>query len=667
MLSKKLLKSLPFNPPEEKAQDNTYVHATKHRINGETVLSLSLSAKRKMRYYWYQGQSGKTGFIHLKAQLFLMKDGYRMLLYEEDGSRWSEATLKSSDFPWDIQFVSKKEKDMVDLTLQKWGGLKSIDYAIYSFQNHILEQKRIKKYKKDIDYINSTMKLFGSIPKGYANFVKDKVLFDDNYLFFSRKTQKAFCTYCGSRFEIPKQAKHNYIGTCPCCKNLFKWKSEGVGRGNLEAIRWSLLIQKRGDNILFRYFRHHRSFCDWKKPKESTDEVLRFVKNGEGCKWFEAGDYKKLGYTKWMYPVQHGMGWQSPSEWFEPRSVFLYNSKNSISKMIAGTPFQYSSAELLVSKGPMEPYLLSRYFGWVYEKKPYIEKLLKCGYKTLVQQELYSESATILLNDGRTLKEVLGFSKNSMNLLNKETASLADVKLLRCFEQYLHRAPKEEEWRYLKSKCHNYYTAEAETAIHLASELGRPLKLFRYFESKKIHTLDYRDYLSWIKDLNVPLNDFTLYPKEFRQAHDQRLTEYRKKQDEIEREKQHEFNKELKKKQAELVRALKKRDSSLAKGVGGLLIRLPSELSELDKEGATLHHCVATYKQRVMNGATSIYLIRKVEEPDVPYFTLEWRDGKIIQCRGKNNCDPTPDVKALMNVFEKVQNRTNNKKLAAFA
>ena len=43
--------------------------------------------------------------------------------------------------------------------------------------------------------------------------------------------------------------------------------------------------------------------------------------------------------------------------------------------------------------------------------------------------------------------------------------------------------------------------------------------------------------------------------------------------------------------------------------------------------------------------------IRKKEEPEKPYYTLEWR-GKVIQCRGSHNCDMTPEVKAFVRIFQ---------------
>ena len=83
------------------------------------------------------------------------------------------------------------------------------------------------------------------------------------------------------------------------------------------------------------------------------------------------------------------------------------------------------------------------------------------------------------------------------------------------------------------------------------------------------------------------------------------------------------------------------------------LIRLPGSVDELREEGKTLHHCVATYANKVAEGKTTILFVRRVETPDIPFFTMEWRDNKVIQCRGSHNCDMPNDVRAFVKAFER--------------
>ncbi len=107
------------------------------------------------------------------------------------------------------------------------------------------------------------------------------------------------------------------------------------------------------------------------------------------------------------------------------------------------------------------------------------------------------------------------------------------------------------------------------------------------------------------------------------------------------------FNRLLKQMRKEL-----KEDNPLNLQVKGLFIRLPYRADELKTEGETLHHCVGTYIDRVMRGKTAIFFVRRIESPDEPFYTLEWKDHKVVQCRGAHNCDMTPEVKAFTALFE---------------
>ena len=142
-------------------------------------------------------------------------------------------------------------------------------------------------------------------------------------------------------------------------------------------------------------------------------------------------------------------------------------------------------------------------------------------------------------------------------------------------------------------------------------------------------------------------NEFNLYPKNFQKAHDEKADEYIKLKDKQAREEAKKFNKLLKE-----LRKQAKDDDAMNLRVEGLFIRLPNKLNELKKEGETLHHCVGTYTSKVVKGETTIFFIRREEEPDKPFYTMEWKDNRIAQCRGFKNCDMTPEVKAFTKLFE---------------
>ena len=77
------------------------------------------------------------------------------------------------------------------------------------------------------------------------------------------------------------------------------------------------------------------------------------------------------------------------------------------------------------------------------------------------------------------------------------------------------------------------------------------------------------------------------------------------------------------------------------------IIITPKEPADLAKEGLELHHCVKGYTERVINKKTNIVFIRKKEEIEKPFFTVEiTNDDTIQQIHGfcNRNVDTEPDL-----------------------
>ena len=51
-----------------------------------------------------------------------------------------------------------------------------------------------------------------------------------------------------------------------------------------------------------------------------------------------------------------------------------------------------------------------------------------------------------------------------------------------------------------------------------------------------------------------------------------------------------------------------------------------------------MHHCVASYADRVIDGTSIIFFMRKAEDPETPYITMEFdRKGDLVQARKSRN------------------------------
>ena len=148
-------------------------------------------------------------------------------------------------------------------------------------------------------------------------------------------------------------------------------------------------------------------------------------------------------------------------------------------------------------------------------------------------------------------------------------------------------------------------------------------------------------------------------PTNFKKVHDRTAKEYqalqnkraaaeRKRQETLARKRMEQTQKAIE----EIFKKNEGTDAFSIKGKG-LILMVPKNGDEIKAEGEALHHCVGGYVSRVASGETNIFFVRKAEAPGESYFTLEYRDNRVIQCRGLHNCDMPPDVKAFVKVFEK--------------
>lgn len=66
-------------------------------------------------------------------------------------------------------------------------------------------------------------------------------------------------------------------------------------------------------------------------------------------------------------------------------------------------------------------------------------------------------------------------------------------------------------------------------------------------------------------------------------------------------------------------------------------IIVPEKPLDIVHEGASLHHCVAGYVDKVASGKTTILFLRKASEPLKSFYTIEVQNSRIVQIHGLYN------------------------------
>ena len=176
---------------------------------------------------------------------------------------------------------------------------------------------------------------------------------------------------------------------------------------------------------------------------------------------------------------------------------------------------------------------------------------------------------------------------------------------------------------------------------------GNYCKLLDYIEKQNSNIHYYADYIHACKSLNMDLSLPRNYiPHNLKYWHDYRIDEYCTQfalTDEKEKAEHY-------KKFAAISKKYDKLKEYKSDGYQVLLAQSPADLF---REGMHLHHCVGNgaYDQRVIREESLIFFLRKNEEVDIPYATIEYSllQKKVLQLYIFNDEKPSATIQDLIN------------------
>lgn len=289
---------------------------------------------------------------------------------------------------------------------------------------------------------------------------------------------------------------------------------------------------------------------------------------------------------------------------------------------------------------------------WCY--MPQLENLVRRGiinpveeaiYRCIDRTSYYTESRTFHVRGAETViirnrtkpHEMLGIEKDELWIAKKYSYSTFDFykkikndMRIRLDEKNLGAVEKNSAYRikYVMNTMQNF--GKRTGIVRLLNYIGR--------QDIISATVFLRDYWRMYAELYGELRDDSMFPKDLVRAHDNVMNRLAQRK-----------NDEKKKKQAEQDEKIKERYKALAQlsmkdEETALMIRPCATYAELAREGKMLCHCVESYAGAVARGETSIFFIRKIEAPDVPFYTLELRGVSINQDHGYKNAIQTPEV-----------------------
>ncbi|ASJ54881.1 hypothetical protein BP422_15685 [Brevibacillus formosus] len=482
-------------------------------------------------------------------------------------------------------------------------------------------------------------------PEGVSEEIKDYVtnhaLLHSRYIFTRRVSgiQFGYCTHCEQEYMSQDYLKPGSKVTCKKCQSYCTVKASGLSRKYLRDSAYVVYYEKSlvsKNAIIARGFYVERDFTGgYYQVQTKYTPIYRYLFEPGNSEGYYASNYR----GKWVKDDKVRSCWREYSYSFEKHCCF-----ESIVTAVAGTPFQYSTWEHYTNIYH-DPDMVK--FFDLYCKSPCVEFLTKAGMRYFVSAKITGnvtygainwkgiKAQEVLKLNGQQIREIR-MHKGELHPLTLRLQQIVSKDGSKLSLSELHEIAKKYDACFEDLKRILKYTS-LRRAINYIEKQSAIERKNRRDSGPMAVTRTFRDYIVDCKELGLNLkSDQILFPRKLHEAHQYTLKQVKDNSDEL-------LNAKIKKRAESLIKNKFERD--------GLLIRPANSATELIAEGKALEHCVGRYVDNYAKGKTDLYVVRKVANPDKPFYTLEVQKGKVIQCRGLKNCSMTKPVQEFIDVF----------------
>ncbi|MBR2805883.1 MAG: PcfJ domain-containing protein [Oscillospiraceae bacterium] len=313
---------------------------------------------------------------------------------------------------------------------------------------------------------------------------------------------------------------------------------------------------------------------------------------------------------------------------------------------------------------PVPDWAMSHYYddSWILDfyiaaaRYPDFEMLIKLKLNDLWQR-LMEKLPTNINPRGKTIEDRLRIYKSRLKEL-VEAKGQHELLFLFQLEKKLNAHWTDEEIEivnilrernyYKKYELILKYATPTRIKNYMIKQKMWPKKGESYQKSREKEQArnTYYDYIQMRIDQGYEMNDIQLFPKDMRRRHDEMVLE-------AEKTKLDKRKKEANERYSKIKAKYRRLSDKYSAAAGGLIIRPAKDAAEIVTEGRILHHCVGgdNYLSSHNDGRSFILFLRKINDKDMPYITVEIRDDKIVQWYGAY--DRKPDAALIEAWLEK--------------
>ncbi|WOO34924.1 PcfJ domain-containing protein [Anaerocolumna sp. AGMB13020] len=616
------------------ARVNTYKHGLYMRCQ---VLSGILKVA------FFATESMRLGSNKPLYELFINKNSGEFITWDVLQEKWSNAKLDMLDWPDTVRYSPDKFINREgNRSIKTYLGVANGGYrGILDYQLSVREDQLKQRYRRETDPWDMKMEQIPELPKDWKQWF-DKTGIPENYIFYeySRKgATEGYCSWCEKTVPISKP-KHNTDGKCSCCGHSVKFKSTGKA-GNFSTKRVPVyLLQRCEDGFVIREFMAHRHYYKGKyeKPDKCCFEQRRVIYDKNmNAEAFWYGLYKQM-HTRWIKSGYYSC-YGSESGRVYKRTIPTL-SKNELKR--TGLP------EMINSLDKIDPEL----YLYTLKNYGYLEQLAKAGL-TRLANEIVTGGKNINIKHISNLAKALNIDKQRLKRLRENNGGRIFLEWMK-FEKRNEKNISDDIIQYFESENimpdNLKFISKRMSETKIYNFLRKQYALSGRKPKELLSSWD--DYLCMANRLKMDTKIELVYkPRNLIKSHDKFVKlcggqEIAKRAGEI-AEKFPNVD--------EICLSVKEKyefsDEKYA-------ILAPSKIEDIITEGQILGHCLDgsdRYFERIQIRESYIVFLRKKEELDRPYYTLEIEPGGAVRQKRTVGDKQNPDFQEARKFIEKWQ------------
>ena len=263
-----------------------------------------------------------------------------------------------------------------------------------------------------------------------------------------------------------------------------------------------------------------------------------------------------------------------------------------------------------------------------YTEYPSIELVAKGNVPNMLRSICFDKNAC--MRKGKNLHEVLGLSKNALKItreLDLNYHDAHDINRLLSLDPSI-TSSSITKLNEAGISVEQYILLRTEMPIPLESVIAYMDNCYNYQYIEVSEAMQHWiDYIRMAKRCKFDLNDKSRrFPSSLKKEHDCAVFVFKKIKEEISQKKFEE-------------RA--KNNKHLEYSYGDYFVKIPETPNDVVAEATAQHNCLRSYIERISSGKSIVAFVRKKEEPDKSYVTVEITpEMRIVQVKGYCNSEP---------------------------